>query len=38
MAVSWGLSQALSYLDHLELLGEAERMDEGEQTRWAAAA
>ena len=33
MAVSWGLSQALSYLDHLELLGEAERVDESEQTR-----
>ena len=37
MAVSWGLSQALSYLDHLELLGEAERVDDGEQDalgRW----
>ena len=29
MAVSWGLSQALSYLDHLELLGEAERDGRG---------
>src|SRR5215208_2288829 len=29
MAVSWGLSQALSYLDHLELLGEATRSNDG---------
>jgi glyoxylase-like metal-dependent hydrolase (beta-lactamase superfamily II) len=38
MAVSWGLSQVLSYLDHLELLGEAERVDDGgdgELSRWA---
>ena len=26
MAVSWGLAQVLSYLDHLELLGEAEQV------------
>ncbi len=38
MAVSWGLSQALAYLDHLELLGEAERVEEGDLDRWAAAA
>ncbi len=40
MAVSWGLSQVLSYLDHLELLGEAERVDDGGDgglSRWAAA-
>ena len=38
MAVSWGLSQVLSYLDHLELLGEAERVDDGGDgglSRWA---
>ena len=41
MAVSWGLSQVLSYLDHLELLGEAERVDDGGEgglSRWAACA
>ncbi len=36
IAVSWGLAQALSYLDHLELLGEAERSDDGDQTWWSA--
>jgi hypothetical protein len=38
MAVSWGLSQALSYLDHLELLGEAERAGDGDLDLWALAA
>jgi glyoxylase-like metal-dependent hydrolase (beta-lactamase superfamily II) len=38
MAVSWGLSQALSYLDHLELLGEAERVSVDEHDRWSLAA
>jgi glyoxylase-like metal-dependent hydrolase (beta-lactamase superfamily II) len=38
MQVSWGLSQVLSYLDHLELLGEAERADDDELSRWAPAA
>jgi glyoxylase-like metal-dependent hydrolase (beta-lactamase superfamily II) len=38
MAVSWGLSQALSYLDHLELLGEATRSNDGEHDVWEAAA
>jgi glyoxylase-like metal-dependent hydrolase (beta-lactamase superfamily II) len=37
MQVGWGLSQALSYLDHLELLGEAVRSRGGEHDRWAAA-
>jgi hypothetical protein len=32
--VSWGLAQALSYLDHLGVLGEAERSDDGDQTWW----
>jgi glyoxylase-like metal-dependent hydrolase (beta-lactamase superfamily II) len=37
MMVGWGLSEALCYLSHLELLGEVERLDgEGEAAeRWA---
>ena len=34
MAVSWGLSEALCYLDHLELQGEATRSNDGEHDVW----
>lgn len=33
MLVNWGLSEALCYLRHLEVLGEVERLD-GEPERW----
>jgi glyoxylase-like metal-dependent hydrolase (beta-lactamase superfamily II) len=37
MMVGWGLSETLSYLTHLEKLGEAQRVDGVEPERWAAA-
>jgi glyoxylase-like metal-dependent hydrolase (beta-lactamase superfamily II) len=38
MMVTWGLSEALAYLDHLEMTGEAEKVDEEPNHRWALAA
>jgi glyoxylase-like metal-dependent hydrolase (beta-lactamase superfamily II) len=38
MMVTWGLSEALAYLDHLEATGEAERVDREPADRWALAA
>jgi glyoxylase-like metal-dependent hydrolase (beta-lactamase superfamily II) len=38
MMVSWGLTETLCYLRHLELDGEAARVDGAEPERWAAAA
>ena len=38
MMVSWGLSEALCYLRHLERRGEAGRVEDAEPERWAAAA
>ena len=38
MMVSWGLSEALCYLRHLERRGEAARVEDAEPERWAAAA
>jgi glyoxylase-like metal-dependent hydrolase (beta-lactamase superfamily II) len=38
MMVGWGLSETLSYLSHLERLGEAQRVDDEDPERWAAAA
>lgn len=37
MMVGWGLTEALCYLRHLELRGEAERVDESDPERWALA-
>ena len=34
MMVGWGLTEALCYLRHLEVLGEARRVEEGEPERW----
>lgn len=34
MVVNWGLSQALSYLRHLELRGEARRLPDTDPERW----
>jgi hypothetical protein len=34
MMIGWGLSEALSYLRHMELRGEAERMDGEDPERW----
>ena len=36
MMVNWGLSETLSYLRHLETLGEVEKVDEDPE-RWLAA-
>ena len=38
MMVTWGLSEALAYLDHLEKTGEAQRVDTDPNDRWALAA
>jgi hypothetical protein len=38
MMVSWGLSEALCYLRHLELAGEAARVEGEDPDRWALAA
>ena len=38
MMVGWGLSETLAYLRHLELRGEAARVDDAEPERWAPAA
>ncbi|MEA2449134.1 MAG: hypothetical protein QOG63_1066 [Thermoleophilaceae bacterium] len=38
MMVTWGLSEALAYLDHLEVLGETTRVDREPTDRWALAA
>jgi glyoxylase-like metal-dependent hydrolase (beta-lactamase superfamily II) len=38
MMVTWGLSEALAYLDHLEALGEVERTEREPADRWALAA
>jgi glyoxylase-like metal-dependent hydrolase (beta-lactamase superfamily II) len=38
MMVSWGLSEALCYLRHLELAGEASRVEGEDPDRWALAA
>ena len=38
MMVGWGLSETLTYLRHLELRGEAARVDDAEPERWAPAA
>jgi len=38
MMVTWGLSEALAYLDHLERTGEASKVDEEPNHRWALAA
>ncbi|MFN2615677.1 MAG: MBL fold metallo-hydrolase [Thermoleophilaceae bacterium] len=35
--LSWGLTETLSYLRHLELGGEVRRSEDGEGERWAAA-
>jgi glyoxylase-like metal-dependent hydrolase (beta-lactamase superfamily II) len=35
MMVTWGLSETLAYLDHLAVRGEAERVDDEPQARWA---
>jgi glyoxylase-like metal-dependent hydrolase (beta-lactamase superfamily II) len=35
MMLSWGLSEALAYLRHLEVLGEALRLEGEEPERWA---
>jgi glyoxylase-like metal-dependent hydrolase (beta-lactamase superfamily II) len=37
MVTSWGLTQVLSYLRHLELLGEARRLPDQDPERWARA-
>ena len=37
MMIGWGLSEALCYLRHLELRGEATRLDEADTERWALA-
>jgi glyoxylase-like metal-dependent hydrolase (beta-lactamase superfamily II) len=37
MRIGWGLSEALCYLRHLEVLGEVARVDAGEPERWALA-
>jgi glyoxylase-like metal-dependent hydrolase (beta-lactamase superfamily II) len=34
MMIGWGLSEALSYLRHMELRGEVERMDGEDPERW----
>jgi glyoxylase-like metal-dependent hydrolase (beta-lactamase superfamily II) len=36
-SISWGLTETLSYLRHLERAGELEKLDEGPTERWAAA-
>lgn len=38
LMIGWGLSEALCYLRHLERLGEATRLEEADQERWARAA
>jgi glyoxylase-like metal-dependent hydrolase (beta-lactamase superfamily II) len=38
MAVNWGLSETLCYLRHLELLGEAVRLEDEDPERWRLAA
>jgi glyoxylase-like metal-dependent hydrolase (beta-lactamase superfamily II) len=38
MMVTWGLSEALAYLDHLEIVGEAERVEREPADRWSLAA
>ena len=38
MMVTWGLSETLAYLDHLERLDEARRVDTEPSDRWALAA
>ena len=38
MMVSWGLSEALCYLSHLELAGEAAQVEGQDPARWALAA
>ena len=38
MMVTWGLSETLAYLDHLERLEQAERVDRDPTDRWALAA
>jgi hypothetical protein len=38
MMVTWGLSEALAYLDHLERLGEVTRVEREPIDRWAIAA
>jgi glyoxylase-like metal-dependent hydrolase (beta-lactamase superfamily II) len=37
MMIGWGLTEALCYLRHLELRGEAARMGDGDPERWALA-
>jgi glyoxylase-like metal-dependent hydrolase (beta-lactamase superfamily II) len=37
MMLNWGLSEALSYLRHLEVLGEARRLEGREPERWSLA-
>jgi glyoxylase-like metal-dependent hydrolase (beta-lactamase superfamily II) len=38
MMIGWGLTEALCYLRHLELCGEATRLEEGDRQRWSRAA
>jgi glyoxylase-like metal-dependent hydrolase (beta-lactamase superfamily II) len=38
MMIGWGLTEALCYLRHLELRGEATRLEEGDRQRWSRAA
>ena len=38
MMIGWGLTEALCYLRHLELRGEATRLEEGDRQRWLRAA
>jgi len=34
MLVSWGLSETLAYLRHLELTGKAEKVEGSDPERW----
>ena len=37
MMVNWGLSEVLCYLRHLELRGEARKLEDSDPERWVAA-
>jgi hypothetical protein len=34
MMIGWGLTEALCYLNHLELAGQVEKLDGGDTERW----
>ena len=38
LMIGWGLTEALCYLNHMELHGEVERLDGEEPERWRLAA